>query len=361
MRLSRYFFFQFIPPFFFGAVLFLFVLLLDRLFDIIDLIFNKGVNWIIVARLFALFVPTVIPLTLPMASLLACLVTFGRLSEENELSAVRSAGISLFRVLWLPPLFTLILSLGMIPFNTHIAPWANRGFRLIYEQIANADPLINIQEKKFFAIRNIKLFPEEVNKDTQQLINLFVFQSNEEGRPPERIFAKTGVLRIEPNVYQLDLSNGQLEKYDAFSPPRILHTAFDTYRITIPAREELTGQNTRFRNLSSPQLNELQKDLKSKGMPVHPVNAERSLRIAIAFSPLALALVGIPLATVLRRGGKGFGFGVSIVVIFIYYTLLILGLTLAEKGILPSDLALWIGNGTCFILAVILIARLAKQ
>ena len=361
MKLSWYFFSQFIPPFFFGSVLFLFVLLLDRLFDIIDLIFNKGVAWPLVAQLFMLFIPTVLPLTLPMASLLGCLVTFGRLSEENELSAVRSAGIPLYRVLWLAPFFTFLISVGMLPFNTNVAPWANRGFRSIYEQIANADPLINIQPKKFFAVKNVKLFPESVDKEKNQLENLFVYQTNEDGSPPGRIFAKRGALTAEPDAYHLDLFDGHMDRHDPVSPKRYTHTIFETYRITLPISKEMAAKSTRFRNFSSKELASMIQDMKLKGMPHRPLQAEKNLRIAIAFAPFFLALVGIPLATALRRGGKGFGFGISIVVLFVYYTLLISGLTFAEKGILPAPLALWMGNGACLITSIVLIVKLLKQ
>ncbi len=361
MTLAFYFFRQFVPPFLFGSVMFLFVLLLDRLFDIIDLVFNKGVAMFVVAKLFGLFIPTVIPLTLPMACLLACLVTFGRLSEENELSAVRAAGISLFRVLWIPPFFALTISLMMIPFNTRVAPWANRGFRTIYEQIANADPLISVQPRRFFSVKNIKLFALQVDKKSQQLKNLFVYQISDDGRPPERIFAKIGELKVDPDAYHLDLMDGQLERYDATAPKRLVHTAFDSYRITLPINRDAVNPSTRFRNFSSRELTRMIDELKKQKMPTGPLRAERSLRIAIAFAPLALAMMGIPLATALRRGGRGFGFGVSVVVIFSYYTLLIFGLTMAEKSILPSDFALWIANGTCFLISSVLIVRLLRQ
>src|SRR5438132_1571821 len=99
MLLTLYFFRQFVPSFTFGSLLFLFVLVLDRLFDLVDLIFNKGVHALTVAKLFLLFVPTIMPLTFPMAIVLASLVTFGRISEENELTAVQAAGIPALRVL----------------------------------------------------------------------------------------------------------------------------------------------------------------------------------------------------------------------------------------------------------------------
>ncbi len=339
----------------------MFVLLLDRLFDIIDLVFNKGVAIGMVGHLFGLFIPTILPLTLPMACLLACLVTFGRLSEENELTAVRAAGISLFKVLWLPILFAFTISAGMIPFNTRVAPWANRGFRQLYEEIANADPLINIQPRKFFSVKNVKLFAQSVDKKSQQLRDLFVFQTSDPDRPPERIYAKTGALRADPDAYHLDLTDGQMQRYDGADSHNLIHVSFDTYRITLPVNREAISQSTRFRNISSTDLSKMIDDMKKQGLSASALEAERSLRIAIAFAPVALALVGIPLATALRRGGKGFGFGVSIVVIFTYYTLLIFGLTMAEKGILQSDFALWLGNLTCLFTSLFLLRRLLNQ
>ncbi len=102
-------------------------------------------------------------------------------------------------------------------------------------------------------------------------------------------------------------------------------------------------------------------ELKKQGLPPYALQAERSLRIAIAFAPIALSFVGIPLATALKRGGKGFGFGVAIVVIFIYYTLLIFGLTMAEQGKMQSDLALWMGNIACLAAGGFLVRRALKQ
>ncbi len=68
------------------------------------------------------------------------------------------------------------------------------------------------------------------------------------------------------------------------------------------------------------------------------------LRFAIAASPLALALLGIPLGIALEKGGRGVGFGASIGVLFLYYLLLIFGLNLAEKDALPALPALWLPN-----------------
>jgi lipopolysaccharide export system permease protein len=361
MTLTWYFFRQFLPSFFFGSFLFMFVLLLDKLFEIIDMIFNKGVNVIVVAKLFALFIPTILPLTLPMALLLACLVTFGRISEENELNAVRAAGISLHRVLWLPPLFALLLSIGLIPFNKEVAPWASRSFQKIYEKIMRADPLLNVEPQKFFELKNIKIFAESIDKESRVLHDVFVFQLSHDGRPAERIFAKNGIIESDEKSFGMKLETGQMERFDQVNPQKLMHTTFAVYHISIPIVLQDGEKVTRFRNLGAADLNRMIDDMKSKNLPASPVEAERSLRVAIAFAPVSLFLIGLPLATVLKRGGKTFGFGVSIVIIFFYYLLLVFGLTLAEKGVLPPTPSLWMGNVICLMLGTWLNIRMLKQ
>lgn len=361
MTLSLYFLRQFIPSFAFGSAIFLFVLMMDKLFDIIDLLFNRGVGLGLVLKLFSLFIPIVLPLTFPMALLLACLVTFGRLSEENELSAVRATGIPLHKVLWGPPLLGLFLSLAMVPFNTHTAPWANRAFRALYEKIASSDPLINIESRRFFSIKNVKIYAEEVDKKNNLLKNVFLFQTLPDNRPAERIYAQQGKIDSTSEAIVLRFTSGQLQRYDADEPTRLLHTQFNTYTLSLPMKKDESGKSTRFRNISSPDLKNQIKDLKKRGLPVSPLEAEYSLRFAMAFAPLSLVLLGVPLAAALKRGGRGFSMGVAIVVIFVYYTLLIFGLTLAEKGSLPSHPALWMANAVSLAFGVHLFFRLFKQ
>lgn len=361
MTLTLYIFRRFIPPFLFGAFLFMFVLLLDKFFDLLDLIFNKGVHLLIVGKIFLLFLPTLVPLTFPMGVLLACLVTFGNLSEENELTAIRAGGISLIKVFWLVPAFALVLSVAMVPFNTRIAPLSSQAFRTLYEKIIQADPLINIEEKKFFSIRNIRLFAERVDNDTSRLQNIFVYQIPEDDRPADRIFADRGRVETSPTDFRLILQKGQLQRFDPNYPTRLTHASFQTYEITVPLNVEKMTNTTRYRNIPSRELKELVEDLKSKNLPTAPIEAENSLRYAIAFAPLALVLVGIPLATVLRRGGRSFSFGVTIVLIFVYYLMLILGLTLAEKNVLPPDPALWIGNAVCVLAGAWFVRKMVRQ
>jgi lipopolysaccharide export system permease protein len=191
--------------------------------------------------------------------------------------------------------------------------------------------------------------------------DLFLYQNAPDGRPTDRVFAQTGSINATEEYFQMTLTDGQLQRYDVSNPKNLFHAAFGTYQISIPLKTEKENLSTRYRNFTSKELKKLVKEMRQSGNPVTVLLAENSLRYAMAFAPICLLLVGLPLAVVLKRGGRTFGFGVTIVVIFLYYFLLIGGLTVAEKGLLPSDVALWIGNMACIVTGGFLLARMMKQ
>ncbi len=361
MTLSLYFFLQFIPPFIFGVFVFLSVFVVDKLFEMIDLFFNKGVPFWVVAQMFGLFLPTIFPLIVPMAILLSCIVTFGRISEENEITGVRAGGIHLFKVFWGPLVFTLIISILLVPFNTFFAPRSNQIFRKILQDIVNRDPLIDVEPRQFFSIRSMKIYADSVDPKTKTLHDVFIFQNTPDGRPLDRFFAREGVVESGNDFFRLSLKQGQVQRYDLKNPALLIHTTFGLYTIEVPLNVQKDSQTIRYRNISSSELKQVIQDMKKQNLPTAHVEAENSLRYAMAYAPLALAMVGIPLALSLRKGSKAFGFGLTFLIVFFYYLFLISGLTLAEKGILPSDFSLWVGNGICFLVGSVLVFYVVKK
>ena len=136
MILARYILFQFLPPFFFGLSLFTGVLVLNKVFDLLDLLINKGATFAVSLKVFVLFLPTILSLSVPMSMLLACLLTFGQLSEDNEIIALRASGLSFRQILWPPLAFAVLVSFSLIPFNTQLAPAAMNQFRALFHKIA---------------------------------------------------------------------------------------------------------------------------------------------------------------------------------------------------------------------------------
>ena len=94
-------------------------------------------------------IPTLVPLALPLAILLASLMAFGKLGETYELTALKSSGISLFKIM--RPLFVTvcIISIGAFFFSNHIIPYSNMKFKTLLYDIMNKKLALNIREGIF--------------------------------------------------------------------------------------------------------------------------------------------------------------------------------------------------------------------
>src|ERR1700733_5237518 len=150
--LSRYILREFLGNLLLGLLIFTFVLLLDHLFELADLLLNKGVGIVLTLKLLFLLLPSSLSLTLPMSTLLAVLLTFGRLSENNEITAIRASGLAAWNYSKTPLIAALVTVLFLIPFNTLWAPRAHASFRKLYLQVLQRNPLIRIEEKTFVEI-----------------------------------------------------------------------------------------------------------------------------------------------------------------------------------------------------------------
>ncbi len=328
---------------------------MDKVFEVIDLLINRGVSFAMSVRIFALFFPTVLSLSVPMSILLAALLVFGRLSEDHEITALRASGLSFNQIMWPPMLGAFLLCLILIPFNTVWAPLSVAAFRTIYHEIANKDPLVKIEPGQFIPLRNIRLYAEKVDRDNNALTNVWIYRREDDRA--QRIFAKSGVARADARQLTLNLKDGQIERFSGDQPQDVVHIRFKHYNLQVPLSETTDAHNTTWRELTTPQLNaEIRRRIK-ENIPAGEVLAEYHLRYAIAFAPLALGLLGISLGMTLERGGRGVGFGAAAGVLFVYYLLLIMGLSLAQKDAFPALPSLWAANAVCFAAGAYLYRR----
>ncbi len=355
MILARYLLLELTGPFLFGLSLFSGVLLLDKVFDIIDLLVNKGVSLALSVKIFTLFFPTVLSLSVPMSLLLACLLTFGRLSEDSEVTALRASGLSFVQILWPPLLLAAVLCALLTPFNTRWAPRSVSAFRTLYQEIANQDPLVKIEPGQFTPLRNLRLYAGKVDRVQNLLRDVWIYQSSE--GTTQRVYAQTGVARSDARAFTLDLRDGQIERLSKAQPHDLVHIRFKHYTLQVPFAEVNDDHRRNLREFTSRELQRESLRRRAGGQPDGDIRAEYHLRYAISFAPLALALLGISLGMTLERGGRGVGFGAAVGVIFVYYVLLILGLNLAQKDAMPAVPALWMANAASLAAGAFLYRR----
>jgi LPS export ABC transporter permease LptF len=354
MILARYLLRQFLPPFFFGLTLFSGVLLLDKIFDLIDLLVNKGVSFVLSAKIFLLFLPTILSLSVPMSLLLACLLTFGRLSEDNEILALRSSGLSFRQILWPPLLFAGLVSLALLPFNTQLTPKAMGQFRSIYHKIAKTDPL-QIEAKRFVAVRNVRLYAGEVDKEHKQLKEIWLYRIFP--GYTERVYAPQGKWEVDDQRLSLTFLDGQIQRFGHSAAGDFLHIGYKVYGLAVPLQLPDDSRSRNWREYTTPELRREINRRTIVNLPIGELRSEYHLRFSLAFAPLALALIGIPLGMTIERGGRGVGFGAAVVVLFFYYLLLVMGMNLADRESIPAVPALWMANGTAALIGLALFRK----
>ncbi|MFH1283548.1 MAG: LptF/LptG family permease [bacterium] len=363
--IHRYIIKEILPPVVLGLFLFTFILLLDRIFDLIDLYFKQGVRLTLIIKMLLLIIPSMFSLTIPMAILLGCLLGFGRLSEDGEITAFRSAGQSLWHIMWPVLLISAIISAYLLFFNSSISPRSHNAFKKLYREALQDKPLSHLEEKSFMKLPGYYLFINSINNKTNSLRGIQIYKLNYPA-PPEQIFAREGTAKIDPDAgLTLFLKNGSIQQLNKLDPTKTIFTSFKDNTVTIPFKESNNeSNNTSNKNLRSStnlELKELMIEYRSKNLPVNYIKTELFLRQIMAFTPILFAIIGTALGIRLEKSGKSFGFAISLLILFAYYLLLIGAISFSEKNVIPPFLSMWLPNIIIGAYGVYLFLKVLKK
>lgn len=227
----------------------LFVLLMQSVWKYIDDLIGKGLEWTVIVELAFYSIPTLVPLALPLAILLSSLMTFGKLGENYELTALKSSGISLYKIM--QPLFVTvtIIAISAFFFSNHVIPYSNMKFKTLLYDIMNKKLALNMREGVFF--NDIEGYSIKVNhksEDGNLLEDLLIYDHSEKMGNTKVIKAKSGKMYTAGNdrYLYLELFDGySYEEVDPKNPKK---------RIDLPfARSSFKTQKIRF-DMASFQL-----------------------------------------------------------------------------------------------------------
>lgn len=349
-------------PFFYSFVVFTFVMLIGNIIKLADLVINKGVDFLSVCKLFFYMLPWLFTFTIPMAVLTGTLLSFGRLAADNEITAMRASGISLYRLAI--PLVTvgLIISLISVELNDWILPRLRFASRKLIAQIGIKNPTAYLEAGTFIkAFKNYIIFVYGIDKN--KLSNIRIYQP-QEGRPTRTIIAARGEFTSVPekDIIRLKLVNGTSDEPNPKDPNNFYKLIFKTYYMTLDLREgrDINIQKKKS-DMSFVELKEEVRKLSAEGINPAPLIIEINKKMSYSFASLVFILIGIPLALMARRGEKAIGFGLSLCVIVLYYILLLGGEALSIKGVINPALGVWLPNIILGTIGLILIFRAVEQ
>ncbi len=149
-RLTWFILRSFVGPFLISFGIAMFFLVMQFLWKYVDDLMGKGLEFSLMAELLFYVSATLIPLALPLAVLFSSIMTFGNLAENNELTALKSSGLSLFRIMRPMLVFVFILSAGAFYFTNYVLPVASLKFTAIIWNIQEKKPTFALTEGVFY-------------------------------------------------------------------------------------------------------------------------------------------------------------------------------------------------------------------
>lgn len=205
--IDRYLVKEYIFPLIASIITITFIFSIDFLATLLDSVFQKGLDAVIVLQFFFLNLAWILALAVPMAVLISSLMIFGRLSSDNEITALMSAGISPLRIMAGPIVFSIFIFGVMLYFQDRILPEANHQAAELGNDIKRANPVSMITENFIISdIPGYRLIIGKINYADNAIHNVRIF--DEESNSV--ITAEKGKILMQDNVLLLILNNGEI-------------------------------------------------------------------------------------------------------------------------------------------------------
>jgi lipopolysaccharide export system permease protein len=364
MRILRdYILKDFFHSFLLSLVVFTFVLLVGNIIRLADLVINKGIDIISVLKLFFYLIPWLLSFTLPVAALTGVILTFGRLSSDGELTAMKASGISLYRIS--SPILMIGAIFGFVSFilNDQISSNASFASRQVIKEIGIKSPAAYLEESTFIrGFENYVIFIHGVHGN--KLKNIRIYQP-QEGKPTRTIIAEAGEINSIPekNIVELRLFNGTSEEPSPTDSQSFYKLNFKTYFMSLDLtkvfKKEKIDKKTR-----EMSVNELKAQIKkfiSEGIDPTPLHVEIYKKINMSIASFVLVLIGIPLGIRAHRSEKSIGFGISLILFALYWGAFLGGVALALKGSMLPSVGVSLPNAVFLILGVIMFVYTARR
>ncbi|MFZ0890118.1 MAG: LPS export ABC transporter permease LptF [Candidatus Binataceae bacterium] len=359
--IDRYVMREVAGPFALGVGLLTFALVAGRLLKLTEMVVNHGVTLSEVLGLVGYIMPGFLELSFPMAVLLGVLLGFGRMSNDQELTAARACGISLYR-LAMPAIGLAIVVWAVSSwFAFDVRPWANARLRMQLYALTRTRTTAGLQEKVFNrSLPGLVVYVDRVGPSDSSLSGVLI-SDERDPLEPNAIVARSGFLFPNANKKNVTLRLFDGSVFGQDTEKNASHvTSFKVYDLTI--RPEDLGIIEH--DPEEMPIGELRRTIakgRAGGHPNYEAEAELARKYTIPFATVLFALLGVSLGLKPARGGQSERFGMSVALFFLYYALMRVGQALAERGKLDALLAMSIPDVAFTILALWLFYRSATD
>lgn len=203
----------------------LFVFMMQFMWRYVDELIGKGLGLNVIAEFFWYAGLTLVPMSLPLAILLASLISFGNMGEKLELLSMKAAGIPLLRILQPVFIFVIFICIGSFYFQNNIGPEATKNLGALVYSMKQKSPELEIPEGIFYSeIPGYNLYVEKKDKDTGMLYGVMIYTNTGGYEDTQIVLADSARLQSTADKMhlQLTLYNGErFRNMDAQSSNRM--------------------------------------------------------------------------------------------------------------------------------------------
>jgi len=237
----------------------MFVLLMQFLWRYIDEFVGKGLDWTIIVEFMFYVSATLVPMALPLAILLASIMSFGNMGENYELIAMKAAGISLQRIMRPLIILVIIIGLGAFYFSNYIMPVASLKTSALLYDIKHQNPELVLKEGIFTSdLPGFSIKVGQINKENGMIHDLLIYDHRDNQGNTQVTVADSGFMSTSDDKLFMDLTlysgNMYKEVKKTTRKEKAKHPSqrikFDLYKTTIslPGNELKRTDEDRFRN-----------------------------------------------------------------------------------------------------------------
>ena len=345
--IDRYMVRGFLSSFLWCLFVFVIMAVIIDIFSFIDDIVKYKIPLQSVIAFYIYYIPTIFVQIIPMAALLSTIYMLSNLNKNNEIIAMKSSGVSLWRILtpllvlgFLISAFTFMINDRVIPLTSKVSQMIRREELEKYK--AGDKQLKIIENVAVYGTGNRIVFARSYNTVEKKLSDIIIHEHDVDENLISKITAKNAIWTgsewkfLKVIMYKVDNAGKVL------GPP-----VFYNEKI-IPLKErprDFANKELKADFMSYKELLSYIGNFRSADMKItRNLLVDLNYKLAFPFISLIIIMVAAPFALLTMRGGVMIGIGMSIVIGLLYYAVIAISLAFGKAGIFPPVVAAWSGN-----------------
>jgi lipopolysaccharide export system permease protein len=312
-----------------------------------------------IARYFLYSVPGMISMSIPMATLIAALLSLGNLSRHNEIIAMRAGGVSLAKII--SPLIVggiLISGLGFVN-NEFIMPvYTSRATYVRKVEIEKSQQRVMFQQSKLWlrgpdnSIVNIEL----VSPNRNEMLGLNIYKLNADYSVRERV--KAGSLMWENGAWRLKNSLTFTQVDDVVQSRTSDNEVFNI----VENPDDLGMIVKKSEEMNFTEMWDYVKRIKLSGYKAATYEVDLHRKLAYPLASLLMTMISIPFGIHrVRSGGPGKGIALAVAIAAVYWMLASVGESLGHSGALPPAISAWFANIFFILASAVVLFRMQRS